>query len=245
MAVTVTARFMIQDAFEQIQVYAPGETLLDADAARGFSVLNAMLDSWSNESLMCYTILEQSGTLTPGVSAYTIGAGGTFNITRPLRIIEGPGAAYMLDQNNEKYDLEVLDRARWNMIGQINNVDTNIPTQLFYDPQYPLGVLNFYPIPNIGITAYWDSYLQLSEFSSLSSNLFLPPGYQMAIQDNLALLLAKYYPTAVVTPDLRLSARESKGAIKRTNARPIKATFDPEIVSKGQGTYNIYNDKGG
>lgn len=238
-----SARDIIQGALEQVQVYAPGETALGADIARGFDVLNSMLDSWSNESLMCYAILEQSCPLTPGTYQYTIGSGGTVNLTRPLRLIEGPGAAYILDSNGYKYDLEVVSRDKWNLIGQINNIDSDVPTQLFYDPQYPLGILNFWPVPNIGYTAYFDSYLQLSEFTNLQSSLSLPTGYKKAIQDNLAIELSQYFPQANVTKALVNAAMMSKASIKRTNLRPNLAYFDPEIVSKAQGTYNIYTDR--
>src|ERR1700744_536055 len=134
-----TAQSLIQTALEQLGVYAPGEVLSAADSSRGLQQLNAMMDSWSNETLICYAIQEQSYPLVVGQNQYTIGPGGNFNGTRPLKIIEGPVSAYIMDENSNRYPMEVIPQDRWNMIGLLTNT-SNIPDTLFYDPQYPLGI---------------------------------------------------------------------------------------------------------
>lgn len=227
-------------------VYAPGEPITAADTTLCLQRLNTMLDSWSNESLMTYAILEQSGTLNPGQYQYTIGAGGYFNMTRPLRILSSPGTCYILDNNGNRYNLEVIPRDRWNLIGNIAQVTANFPNTLFYDPQYPLGIINLYPIPTISWTLFWDSYLQLTDFPNLTTTLSLPPGYQAAIQDNLTVELWRFFKgDAVPIPQTTLAiAARSKGNVKRTNVRENLAGYDPEIVSRGQSTYNIYTDSG-
>lgn len=236
-----TAQDIIQDAFEKLGLYAPGETINAADGARGLTVLNDMMDSWSNESLTCFAIKEQHVTFTPGVFSYTIGPGGAVNDTRPLRLIDTPGSCYILDTNGNQYGVDVITQAQWNMRGS-RNTNSNFPDVLFYDPQFPLGVLNFDPIPNIGYTAYFDSYLQLSDFTGLTSQIILPPGYKRSITFNLCIDLKPYYSTAVLDPDVREQAAISKADIKRTNLRPNTAVFDPEILSRAPGIYNIYND---
>lgn len=243
---TTTALDIITDALRMLGVYAPGETLSDADAEQGLITLNDMMDSWSNESLACIAVLEQHYTLVPGTAAYTIGSGGTINQTRPLKIIKDPGTAYVQDANGNNYPMEVVERDRWNMIGNRSQVNSNFPTVLFYDPEFPLGILNFFPVPNSGYTAYWDSLLQLSEFSNLQSTLSLPPGYKMAIQSNLALELKPYFldPAAQLDPLLVRKASDSKGNIKRTNIREVIAVYDTELVSRASPTYNVFRDSG-
>lgn len=240
---SVSARDIIQAAFEELQVYAPGETAFDADVARGLATLNAMIDSWSNESLSCYAILEQTATLQVGVNSYTIGPGGDFDMVRPLRLIDGPGAAYIQDDTGNNYPLQVVPRDQWNLIG-LRTINSNIPNVLFYDPQYPLGIMNFFPIPNISYSAFWDSYLQLTEFTSLSTALNLPLGYEEAFKRNLSLYLKPFYPNAVLDPLTVELASKAKGNIKRTNIRALVAEYDQEIVAKGNYSYNIYSDRG-
>jgi hypothetical protein len=225
-------------------VYNPGESILPADLAQGFDILNDMLDSWSNENATTYAVLEQSLTFTPGIYQYTIGTGAFVDTTRPLRLLLGFGAAYVMDQTSNRYPLEVITQDRWNEIGNISQVNANIPMYLWYDPQYPCGVLNFFPIPNIGYQAFWDSYLQFTRFDTIDTDANLPPGYTMAIKRNLALELAPFYPNAVVSQRLTDAAERSKGNVKRTNFRETIAKYDPELVSKSRATYNIYRDVG-
>lgn len=240
-----TARDIIQGALEQIRVYSPAEQASDPDIARGFVVLNDMLDSWSNENLACYAILEQSCPLVPGQQQYTIGPGGNVNGTRPLKLINTPGSAYIQDPNGQNYPLDVIEKDFWNLIGNRSSIVTaNVPNTLYYDSQYPLGFLNFYPVPNQGgYTAYFDSWLQLTDFGTLSTAMSFPPGYKKAIQDNLAIELEVYFPMAVITPALMRAAAMSKGNIKRTNQKEVIALYDAEIVAKpSQSSYNIYTD---
>lgn len=239
-----TAREIVQDAFQVLQIYSPGENMLEGDVGRAFEVLNDMLDSWSNESLTTYATLEQSVTFIPGKYQYTIGTGADIDAVRPLRLTHGYGAAYVLDQTENRYPLEVIDRTRWNQIGNIANVNANIPMYLWYDPQFPWGVLNFFPIPNIGYQAFWDSYLQFASFPSLDVDANLPPGYTMALKRNLALELAPYYPGAVLSQRLIEAAQRAKGNVKRTNVREVIAQYDSELVSRSKATYNVYRDTG-
>lgn len=239
---TYTARDIIQDALEMLGVYAAGEIMSDADAQRGLSCLNAMVDSWSNESLTCYANLEQSGTLVPGQQYYTIGPGAAdFNMQRPIAITVGPGAARITDTNGNQYDMEVIQQDRWNLIGAPYTT-SDIPDTLFYNPQYPIGILGVFPVPIIGYTMTWDSRLQISDFASLLTPMSLPPGYYMALTTNLAVFAKPYFASAQIDPLVIAQAMNSKGNVKRSNMKEIIAGFDPEIVSRAQQTYNIYSD---
>lgn len=236
-----TALECITDALQKIGVYAPGEVVSAADAERGRITLNDMLDSWSNESLMCYAIKENSFLLTPGIAAYTVGLGGAFDTTRPLKILTGPGTCYLQDNNLNNYNINVIPQDQWNLIGT-RAVNSNVPDTLFYDPQFPLGIINLFPTPNIAYTLFFDSYLQLVDFTDLTQTLSLPPGYAKAIKDNLAIELHPYFAASQISPIIIESASRSKGNIKRLNTRDNVALYDPEIVSKSTPTYNIYND---
>ncbi len=242
-----TALGLIQDSLEKIGVYAPGDTISDADAQRGLIVLNDMIDSLSTESLSCFAILEQSVELIPGKSAYTIGTVGSpdINATRPIRLRTGPGAAYLQDPNGNNYAVEVVTQMKWNMIGNRSQlVNSNKPDTLFYDPQFPIGILNFFPQPNEGITAFWDSLLQLTEFDNLATDVTFPPGYQLAIKRNLDIWLCPYFkPDGFQIPQLWFEmANTSKANIKRANMRPDSIVFDAELLPRAASAYNVYTD---
>lgn len=239
-----TAREMIQDALEMLRVYAPGEDASAPDMARGFSVLNDLNDSWSNESLTCFAWLTQTFTLIPNKSQYTVGAlGADITGPRPLRVSDAPGSAYLLDTNNNRYGIDVLDQLMWNLITTaVQNSD--LPDTLFYDPQFPLGIINIWPTPTIGYTCSFLSYLQLTAFTNLDTDVGFPPGYKLAYTANLAVSLKPYFKNAALETSTAKVASESKANIKRTNMRTQIAVFDPELVSRGNQVYNIYSDRG-
>ena len=238
---TTTALQIITDSLQRLGVYNPTETINSADVATGLSVLNDMMDSWSNESLTTFCTTESSGTLVPGQQSYPVGPGAAFNTLRPLRIPEGPGAARIRDNNSNDFDVTVVTQDIWNTIGAKTNT-SQIPDTLFYDPQFPVGIINIYPIPSIGYTLFWDSYAQLTEFATAQTAVSLPPGYLMAMKTNLAVELHPYYLDGEINPVILRSASRSLAAVKRTNTKPVKAIFDPEIVSRASPTYNIYRD---
>lgn len=238
-----TALDMIQDSFELLGVYGPGDTISDADIERARSVLSDMLDVWSNESLTCYRIVTQTFTLVVGQSTYTVGPNGQIDGIRPLRVIESPGGAYLLDTNNNRYLMTVLDELSWNL--QTTAVaNSDLPDLLWYDPQFPLGVINVWPTPAMSYTCSFLSYQQLGDPGALSAPFNLPPGYKRAITTNLAVSMKPYWTSAQLDPDVREEARITKGIVKRTNMRTQVAVYDPELVARGQSGYNIWSDRG-
>lgn len=238
-----TALDIVRRAYQMIGYIAAIEPLSGADTALGIDQLNKMLDSWSNESLMAYAILEQSTVLVPGKTAYTIGPNGDVNAPRPLKLRDGYGAAYLRDSNNNNYWVSVVQKDRWNLISNRGDtVVSNIPDTLFYDPQFPLGIINVWPTPTEAMTLFWDSYLALPDMPTTATAFSLPPGYELALQSNLAVLLGPFVKGALVSDDVKAIARTSKASIKRTNIRLNVAQFDREIAENGQRSYNVYTD---
>lgn len=242
----VTARDILQDALELLGVYSPGDTISAADLGRSLSTLNDMLDVWSNESLATYDWLTQTFTLIPGQYQYTVGpAALSPDIVgqRPLRVSDAAGAAFLLDTNLNRYLMDVIDNQTWNMrTTAVANSD--LPDTLWYDPQFPLGVINIWPTPSVGYTCSFMSYLQLGDFQTPASVFSLPPGYKRAITTNLCLSLKPYFTSAQIDPLIVKEASDGKASVKRNNMRTQIAVFDPELVSRGNSTYNIYSDRG-
>lgn len=238
-----TALDLISDSLYELRVYAPGETVSAADTALALRILNRMLDQWSNESLACYAISEQSVALTIGKSQYSIGTTGTPDITatRPLKLVEGYGAAYIQDTQGNNFPVAVVTQEIWNTIGN-RAVTSQIPDTLFYDPQFPLGLLNVFPTPSISYTLFWDSHLPFTQFAALTAVVSLPPGYEEALLHNLSVRLKPNWKKAALDPAIAELARSSLANIKRTNLRPVQAAYDSEIVARGTGSYNIYRD---
>jgi hypothetical protein len=235
---------IITDALQRLGVYDANQPLNSEDAQLGLNVLNDLLDSLSTENLVCYANLEQSFSLTVGQAQYQIGGGSgpASGLVRPLDIPPGRGSAYIQDTNLNNFPVDIVNQDQWNMIG-LRTITSNIPDTLFYDPQYPVGLINLFPIPNISYTLFFDCRLLLSDLANITAAVTLPPGYNRFLKANLAVELHPYYSDQPLNPLVLAAALESKGNVKRSNLKEVVADYDPEIVSRGTPTYNIYRDR--
>lgn len=242
----ITAGNVCQRAAQMTGAYDAMTPLSSADGQLLLDLLNAMLDEWSNYTLACFALLTQSVVLVPGQNQYTIGFNGFINGPRPLKILTDPGTAYVLDGNGNKYPMRVVPEDVWNMYSNTSNIITsNFPNILFYDPQYPLGIINITPFPTLAYTMYWNSTLQLADLPTLSTLISLPPGYILALMSNLAVLSKPFFLDGQMDPVVPATAARTLGAIKRTNQKDIFALFDSEIVARGSLQYNPYSDSVG
>lgn len=236
-----TASQIITRAGKALGYLGRNEVLNTGDANDGLIAMNAMLDSWSNEKLMSFFTLERSFLLIVGQQTYTIGSGGYINSTRPFDIIR----AFIRDVNNLDYPIRVVPMDVWNDIGQ-KTITSQIPNTLFYDPQYPLGVINIFPTPLLGYTVFFDSTSDQIDLSALTTSISLPVGYERAYVLNLALELMNVgFPCMLDDKSfatLVANAKEAKANIKRANIKEVIAEYDPAVVSRSQATYNIYSD---
>ena len=241
----VLASDIIARSLKALKVLGSTETPNAADANDGLVAFNAMLDSWSNENLLAFEVLVQSFVLTIAKTTYSIGTSGTPDITgtRPLAIEN----AYLQDANSIKYGMDVVSRETWTARTGLATVTSQVPDTLWYDPQYPLGVINIFPSPLLASTVFIDTYLQQALFAALTTALSTPPGYERAYVFNLAVEISSQFgiPIPAVGPGQRNIveiANESRANIKRKNIREVIADMDRSIVSRSKSTYNIYRD---
>jgi hypothetical protein len=218
-------------------VIGKGETPDSDESADGLTALNAMLDSWRLERLMVYQIVQGSYTWASSTTSRTIGSGGNFNASRPVRI----ESAFFRDSSSNDYELAVLrTREEYDSI-TIKSTTGTQPQWLFYDPAYPLGVLYAYPISTAQWTLLLNTWQSLQSFSALTTDLALPPGYERAIAYGLAMEIAPEYGSGQkMDPQVPLIAIQSKAAIKTVNQPSMVAQI--EAPGCGGGIYNIYTD---
>lgn len=243
---TVSAQDIVTRAMKAIQALGSGEVPSAAEATDGLVAFNAMLDSWSNDGLASYVVQERSFPLTVGAASYTIGAGGTINTTRPQDITQ----SYIQDTGGNNYLMTILPRDKWNQIGnRSSTITSQIPTALFYDPQFPLGVINIFPTPLIAYTCFFDGTQDQTTFTTLTQNLAMPPGYERAYVSNLAMeMVLLGFETTLDQKQLALLAKvasDSLASIKSNNITEQIADYDPALVSRAKSTYNIFRDSGG
>jgi len=81
-----TAIELIESSLRLATVLASGETASADEATDGLKSLNDILENWSLENLTVWQGDNEQYALTPGTGSYTIGPGGAFAATRPIRI---------------------------------------------------------------------------------------------------------------------------------------------------------------
>ena len=203
---------LLTGSLRLINAANPGEAL-DAVAARdALYVLNDLIEGLNLEHLTNPTgVSRVDVTCVSGQAVHTIGTGGNFNTSRPVVIDK----AFVIVGGVE-YEVEAIEADRWSEIS--DKTFRGIPTTLYYEPEFPLGKVHLYPVPDqaYGLALWcWDS-LPTYTMANLSQQLVLPPGYARMYRYNLALELAPEYgkdPSVAVVNN----AIESKAAVKRAN----------------------------
>jgi hypothetical protein len=226
-----TALGIITSAMRKAGVLVKNETPSADEAMDGLEMLNDLLLSISNDSLVTYSRTVEDFTLSGGVASYTIGSGATFDTVRPIKII----SAYVRIGNID-YPLSVVTDENYASIG-IKDIG-GIPEFLNYTNAFPQAVINLYPVPAAAYQIFLVTEKQLSTFT-LNQTVSLPPGWRRMLVYNLALELAPEYGQQI-DPRVDQIARESKAEI-RAAVMAAKPMQWENGVGDEQNIYAGYN----
>jgi len=218
-----TGAVLVKDALAKRFVTAPNEEP-DADQIEfALRWLNRMLESWGAQKPLLYTITEETFTLTPSTASYS-----TALLTdgRPASV------DYLFNRlSNVDYPCQLVDNQTYADV-QYKPVDA-VPTLCYYNDGYPNGLFNFYPRPYAAFECHVYVRRVLTGTVTATTDVLLPPGYEAAIVDNLAV----YYPFAVpASPDMKRDAKNGKDVLKIANYEPL---ISKVAVQSG---YSVNND---
>ena len=219
-----TALELINSSLRLATVLASGETATADEAADGLKSLNDILENWSLENLTVWQGDNEQYSLTPGTSSYTIGPGGTFNATRPIRI----GLSF-IRINGADFPIEQWSLDEYNSVA-VKNIG-GIPERFVYLNEYPLGQIILYPVPATASTLFLNTDRVLTFPVTLATQLAFPPGYEKALRYTLATNLAPEYGVAV-SPAVASIAVSSKADIKRANKKRVVAAYDSTLMGE-------------
>lgn len=221
-----TGRTIIESALRKISVLGSGQSLPAEEAADALVQLNAMIDSWNVEGWNGYTQVREVFSLTAGVTSYTIGSGGDFDTTRPVRII----AAFLRQTgSNIDYSIELIDAAAYANADKEQN--GGLPCALYYDGNFPLGNILLVGAPVAGYSLYIYSYKENTQFTTINTDIDLPPGMEQALVYNLAVYMAPEYEKEA-SDTVKYEAVRSKKVFKVANSRN---EYNTGIIEPGTG----------
>lgn len=223
-----TVRYLITDALIELGVQDPSESMDAAKATAALRALNRMVSAWNTEELMVYTVDRSVFNLVAGKQSYTIGVGGDFVTTNPVRPAQIDMASILVTTGSNEIPIEILNDEQWREI-VVKNTSGSYPLQMWSNGNYPLNTLYFWPIPSAVYQVVLYLWGQTSEFSSINQTVALPQGYEDALVSNLAVRLAPSYGMQASPSTVEL-ARVSKARIKNLNWEPTYRKVDSALA---------------
>lgn len=207
------------------------------EAEDALDTLNEMLAGWNREKMLLPYVLIQSIALVANQSLYTVGAGGDVNITRPDKInyvsvrLGSTVATYV------EIPVRVLNNEREFQLIRAKGIATTLVSHAWYNPKFPLGELNCYPVPSATGTLLIYVQDRLTAMT-LNGTVSLPDGLLQAIRFNLGVRLQPELQVELPKGWLE-QAKETKGAIKSSNIKHGLLELDVPGIN---GRYWIQSD---
>lgn len=225
---------VVRIALTKIGVVPVGESVPSAFSVAALEEMNAVLQEWAVEGLKIHALTVLSPlSLTPGTATYTIGASGAINVRRPVELVTG-----VLTVSTGSYrELAVFNEL--SRYKGYSSLPIEIPSEVYYDPTYPLGVFTFYPTP---AAAYSVSLTTLTSQAPylIADTILLPPEYESALPLILAVRLM-HAPFGKMDTMLVEEAKQAKAALTTNNSKRMlkEARFDPALTYNSRGIVPI------
>jgi hypothetical protein len=230
-----TAQIIITASLQALGAVAAGETPSTEDLALGLSTLNLLTESWSTDKNFIFGMQSTIQNLVTATQSYTIGTGGTFNVTRPIKIEDAklvlvdPGAT---STGKLRLPLDIINHEQFAALNPRTLAGTT-PLKMYNDHAVPLSTLYFWPIPTFATNTpqvelfYW---IPLTTFATLSTSVDLAPGYSRALTYNLAVDLMPAFGTvtAPTAPAIINLAKQSADLVRGLNAQIEDPNFDTQ-----------------
>lgn len=220
----ITAQTLVLDALQELGIPGMGQTAASDDQQFALRKLNRLLDNWNADRRAVYASQFTQFTLVPGLLPHTLGpSSATWTVSqRPVSI---DGANLILNTTNSPQVPITMREAEWYQGLSVPTLQTSIPTDLYYEPDWPNGSLFFYPVPTVGYAVQLQTRLVLAQLG-LFDTFSLPPGYR----DALALTLAEDCASAFGRPadqGLVIKAMQARARIFANNdVTPRLRTWD-------------------
>ncbi len=206
----MTVQEIVEAAIRKANIVDPEESPGAAVLAIGLSVFRTMVKSISDDDLMIYFIDEITKTLTSGDGDLTVGSGGDIDEEWPLSIDSG-----FIRGAGQDYGLTIIGKNRYAQIPQ--KALPGIPSMLWYNPEYPLGLIYLYPVQTSALVLHLNTVIPLKDFTTLASTVTFPGSYERMLIYNLTVELGIEYGKELL-PEVSAIAGKSKRSIKTRNA---------------------------
>ncbi len=224
---------------------AAGRGASPSEISDGMLTLNAMLDAWATERLLIWCILQNTVDLVVSQQNYSIGTNGVtdYELPRP----EGIDRAGLIVNNvtpSTEIPLQIYSDQEWAAVTP-KQLQSTQPTGLWYQRTVPNGIITYWPIPQYAYQVNLYLRVNLLQVPGPTANIDLPPGYQTAIEYNLAVeLAARFQERANIRQFSIEKAGMAKATIKIMNDEHLKMRVEYAALGTAgrRGRYQILSN---
>ncbi len=238
----MVASDVVYGALRRIGQLRPGYTPSPEFLADCLSEYQSMVDSWNSDPTMQFANTDEYFNIsTSGFNSnsyqYTIGPSGSgadFITSLAARPVSIRRANWVWKINTptqpQRLAIQLIDEAEWFKIYQLPIPGAMMAIYCWYQPTFPLGILNFWPPVQAGNQIELYEWGQLSYPATAGATVTFPPGYWQATRLSLAEMLMGIAPRAIFTehqpdvqriPALALAARQSVQRVNRVTPRLV------------------------
>ncbi len=219
---------------------APGRLPSPSETDDFLSALNGMLDAWQTERLLVFCELQHTVNLVVGQRDYTIGLSGAtdFALPRPEQI-DRAGLVLNTSLPSTEIPLNIYSDQQWAAVTP-KDMPSTMPQGLWYQRTVPNGIITFWPKPQIAYDVNLYLWQNLQTVVDATVNIDLPPGYQSAIEYNLAIELAgRFQERAKISAWHADKAARSKATLKIMNSENLLMRVEQAAMG-GAGHHGLY-----
>jgi hypothetical protein len=225
---------IFQRAFEDLGVVTVNETITAAMSTDAFARINPLLDSLSAEGLVAFNQVTQIFNLQPTVTAYTLGAGGSFPTSgglRPMKVTAWRAFfSTLLHSGGRVLSFPEFGEQAKQLMGET----TPIPSIVAADTSFPLINVRVFPPtgPTPGqIELAFDT--PIVNFATAGDTISMPQGWLDLLEWQMAKRLYPQYPSPSRKDLIWSMADETKANLMSQNA--MTSPTNPQAAApKGQ-----------
>lgn len=237
-----TGTDILTQALKKAGILGAGVDAEPEDLTDALADLNDMLAQWRRQRFLMYRLESLSVTST-GAQYYTVGPGGDMVISpRPDRLSSAFVRQLNSVPNQVDSPLQLIEaRETYSRIA-LKNLGS-YPQFIWYDPEYPLGKIYPWPVPQATIYAV---HIQVKavisdiDLDDIATDMDIPAEYFAAMKFNLARVLRSSYRLPA-DAELNALAENALAVVRDANAQ-IPRMVTPSELSRG-GLYDIYSDQ--
>jgi hypothetical protein len=229
-----TIRELINGAGRLIGIIQQNEAMEGDNLNVALYSLNHMIESWSNNRLMTFSLREMEFPLT-GQESYTLGPGGDWNTERPMKIQHA--YARLQPSSPQQLDIAMQPLTVDQYAGiAVKHTPSTFPFAYYDDCNYPLRTITLFPIPTGPANIVLWLREPLADLTNIDADVNYPPGYERAFRFNLAVELAAEFGKSCA-PEVIAKAEAAILQIERLNSVPMYMKGDGGMSRSGRNRY--------